>query len=238
MPQYFNQTKYRSFQRQLYIYGFDRIKVKGADDFGAYFHEFFIRGVSDLCLKMERKKVKGTGLSNEERQKKASCVRSKSKLSSQNKCPSKSRADITQYQSHSTTTNQMSMSFAKDNSPTNTQSMHTFFDLSSSQSEQLQQKQTTTQESSLESWNDANTAAIINSALQVQGFASRQRGLNNNNNVAGLGLPQCNKIFETGRRCSLGFVRGVRMGRRGSLLYDGDEICFGDRKFYFTTEYK
>merc|ERR1712078_145737 len=71
MPQFFNQTKYRSFQRQLYIYGFDRIKDKSSEDFGAYFHELFIRGATDLCLDMTRKKIKGTGLSNAERQRKA-----------------------------------------------------------------------------------------------------------------------------------------------------------------------
>ena len=78
MPQYFNQTKYRSFQRQLYIYGFDRHREKSSEDCGAYYHELFIRGVSDLCLDMQRKKIKGTGLSNEERRRKAqqeSCVK-------------------------------------------------------------------------------------------------------------------------------------------------------------------
>eukprot|EP00537_Pseudo-nitzschia_pungens_P002023 CAMPEP_0172355954 /NCGR_PEP_ID=MMETSP1060-20121228/317_1 /TAXON_ID=37318 /ORGANISM="Pseudo-nitzschia pungens, Strain cf. cingulata" /LENGTH=410 /DNA_ID=CAMNT_0013075825 /DNA_START=127 /DNA_END=1360 /DNA_ORIENTATION=+ len=74
MPKYFNQTKYRSFQRQLYIYGFDRIKDKVSDDYGAYHHELFVRGASDLCLDMQRQKIKGTGLSNEERRR-----RSKSK---------------------------------------------------------------------------------------------------------------------------------------------------------------
>merc|ERR1719413_218639 len=81
MPQYFNQTKYRSFQRQLYIYGFDRVKDKSSDDYGAYFHELFIRGASDLCLDMQRQKIKGTGLSNEERRKKASMLRANTKSS-------------------------------------------------------------------------------------------------------------------------------------------------------------
>merc|ERR1712176_516502 len=81
MPQYFNQTKYRSFQRQLYIYGFDRVKDKSSDDYGAYFHELFIRGESDLCLDMQKQKIKGTGLSNEERRKKASILRANSKPS-------------------------------------------------------------------------------------------------------------------------------------------------------------
>merc|ERR1712003_173644 len=37
------------------------------------------------------------------------------------------------------------------------------------------------------------------------------------------------------RRCSLGFVRTFE--RRGSLLHDGDEVCFNNKKFFFTTEY-
>jgi len=71
MPSYFQQTKYRSFQRQLYIYGFDRVKDKTLNDYGAYYHKLFVRGESDLCLDMTRQKIKGTGLSNKERQKKA-----------------------------------------------------------------------------------------------------------------------------------------------------------------------
>merc|ERR1719223_1244431 len=87
MPQYFNQTKYRAFQRQLYIYGFGRVKDKSSDAYGAYFHELFIRGESDLCPDMQRQKIKGTGLSNEERRKKASALRANSRPS--NKSTSK-----------------------------------------------------------------------------------------------------------------------------------------------------
>merc|ERR1712188_313489 len=56
---------------------------------------------------------------------------------------------------------------------------------------------------------------------------------NNSNNKSSLGgqfLPQ--RKTTVGRRCSLGFIRGTRMGRRGSLLFDGDEVCFGDKKFF------
>ena len=59
MPCYFHQTKYKSFQRQLHIYGFKRINQQGMLDTGAYYHEQFIRGDKDLCLKMTRKKIKG-----------------------------------------------------------------------------------------------------------------------------------------------------------------------------------
>mmetsp|Transcript_6900 Transcript_6900/g.17295 ORF Transcript_6900/g.17295 Transcript_6900/m.17295 type:complete len:169 (-) Transcript_6900:191-697(-) len=57
---------------------------------------------------------------------------------------------------------------------------------------------------------------------------------NNNNNSNSITTVAMAKI---GRRCSLGFIRGARMGRRGSLLIEGDEVCFGDRKFFFTSDY-
>jgi len=66
MPRYFDQTKYRSFQRQLYIYGFvrkDKSSSSPKDELGAYAHELFVRGSAELCLNMSRKKVKGTGRS-------------------------------------------------------------------------------------------------------------------------------------------------------------------------------
>jgi HSF-type DNA-binding len=58
MPQFFNQTKYASFQRQLNLYGFSRLS-HGRDK-GAYFHACFVRGERDLCRKMIRQKIKGT----------------------------------------------------------------------------------------------------------------------------------------------------------------------------------
>lgn len=57
MPTYFNNTKYKSFQRQLNMWGFDRV---GSGPFkGAYLHQYFVRGNPDLCERMHRTKIKG-----------------------------------------------------------------------------------------------------------------------------------------------------------------------------------
>jgi len=226
MPQYFNQTKYRSFQRQLYIYGFDRVKDKSSDDYGAYFHELFIRGSSDLCLYMQRKKIKGTGLSNEERRKKASILRAGSRPSSK-KRSMKVQNDITlepfppTNTSHSINSTDAVFSALRMNNISNQLNMPM-----------------PTKLSITEDWNSPSAAAVIKSAIQVQEFATRQETMalaQNSNNIAQQRFPQFEKMSKIGRRCSLGFVRG--MGRRGSLLFDGDEVLFGDKKFYFTTEY-
>jgi len=58
MPHYFRQSKLTSFQRQLNLYGFNRI-TRGTDA-GGYYHELFLRGKEFLCKRMMRTKVKGT----------------------------------------------------------------------------------------------------------------------------------------------------------------------------------
>jgi len=58
MPKYFRQTKLTSFQRQLNLYGFNRI-TRGPDE-GGYYNEYFLRGKEFLCKNMVRTKVKGT----------------------------------------------------------------------------------------------------------------------------------------------------------------------------------
>lgn len=58
MADYFNQTKYASFQRQLNLYGFSRLS-HGRDK-GAYYHQCFVRGQRNLCRNMIRQKIKGT----------------------------------------------------------------------------------------------------------------------------------------------------------------------------------
>ena len=58
MPRYFKkQTKYKSFQRQLNLYGFHRIG-KGKKDEGAYFHSRFIRNQKSMSLQMSYQKGK------------------------------------------------------------------------------------------------------------------------------------------------------------------------------------
>jgi len=58
MPQYFRQTRFSSFQRQLSLYGFLRLTRKDRDH-GGYYHELFLRGLPHLCDKMQRTRIKG-----------------------------------------------------------------------------------------------------------------------------------------------------------------------------------
>ena len=53
MSSYFKQTKYKSFQRQLNIYGFQRI-ASGPFE-GSYCHPLFIRGMEDKCKQLVRR---------------------------------------------------------------------------------------------------------------------------------------------------------------------------------------
>lgn len=59
LPRFFQQKKYASFQRQLNLYGFNRI-TKGPDR-GSYYHELFLRSKKFLCRGIQRMKIKGTG---------------------------------------------------------------------------------------------------------------------------------------------------------------------------------
>jgi hypothetical protein len=58
MPRYFDQTKYKSFQRQLNMWCFQRIT--GGPNWGAYGHELFIRQCTSLCFEMKR--IRRTGV--------------------------------------------------------------------------------------------------------------------------------------------------------------------------------
>jgi hypothetical protein len=58
MPLYFKQTKYKSFQRQLNMWGFQRI-LDGPGR-GGYGHTCFLRTKPELCRVMKREKIKGS----------------------------------------------------------------------------------------------------------------------------------------------------------------------------------
>jgi hypothetical protein len=58
MPMYFSSTRMSSFQRQLNIYGFQRIE-KGPSQ-GAYRHKYFIKGQKELLQKIKRPSKKGS----------------------------------------------------------------------------------------------------------------------------------------------------------------------------------
>ena len=57
---FFKQSKIASFQRQLNLYGFQRLTA--GQDKGAYYHELFLRNRADLLPRIQRVKVKGTGV--------------------------------------------------------------------------------------------------------------------------------------------------------------------------------
>jgi hypothetical protein len=62
MPRYFNQTQYKSFQRQLNIYGFRRVTTDAGSSLkGGYTHDLLLRGKPDICRFMIRTKVKAKG---------------------------------------------------------------------------------------------------------------------------------------------------------------------------------
>jgi HSF-type DNA-binding len=58
LPTYLRQAKLTSFQRQLNLYGFQRL-TRGKDT-GGYYHELFLRGKGNLTKRMKRTKIKGT----------------------------------------------------------------------------------------------------------------------------------------------------------------------------------
>ena len=60
LPRYFSLSKVSSFQRQLNLYDFTRL-TRGKDK-GGYYNEFFLRGRAHLLGKIQRIKVKGTGV--------------------------------------------------------------------------------------------------------------------------------------------------------------------------------
>eukprot|EP00534_Pseudo-nitzschia_fraudulenta_P002055 CAMPEP_0201122042 /NCGR_PEP_ID=MMETSP0850-20130426/5769_1 /ASSEMBLY_ACC=CAM_ASM_000622 /TAXON_ID=183588 /ORGANISM="Pseudo-nitzschia fraudulenta, Strain WWA7" /LENGTH=347 /DNA_ID=CAMNT_0047388625 /DNA_START=347 /DNA_END=1390 /DNA_ORIENTATION=+ len=58
MKRMFNQTKFKSFQRQLNLWGFER--VQSGPDKGSYFHPLFIKSERECCQRLTRVRLKGT----------------------------------------------------------------------------------------------------------------------------------------------------------------------------------
>jgi HSF-type DNA-binding len=54
-PQYFKQSKYKSFQRQLHLYDFSRVQY--GMEAGSYSHPLFVRGQPHLCLSLSPIKI-------------------------------------------------------------------------------------------------------------------------------------------------------------------------------------
>ena len=61
LPLFFNQTKYKSFQRQLNLWGFQRIH--NGPERGAYHHKYFKREQPELCSRLSRQKSKKSSAS-------------------------------------------------------------------------------------------------------------------------------------------------------------------------------
>jgi hypothetical protein len=59
LPHYFNITKYKSFLRQLNVYGFERIAADTTNllSRGGYSHIYFDRGEPNLCVNIIRRKI-------------------------------------------------------------------------------------------------------------------------------------------------------------------------------------
>lgn len=60
LPKYFKLSKLSSFQRQLNLYGFQRLTL--GRDRGGYYHELFLRQKEFLARDIKRVQVKGTGV--------------------------------------------------------------------------------------------------------------------------------------------------------------------------------
>mmetsp|Transcript_18564 Transcript_18564/g.26401 ORF Transcript_18564/g.26401 Transcript_18564/m.26401 type:complete len:271 (+) Transcript_18564:61-873(+) len=69
VPQFFKATKYRSFQRQLNLWGFQRIVKGQKQGNGVWYHEYFIRGNPELIPNIIRTRIKGKKTPSQHRDK-------------------------------------------------------------------------------------------------------------------------------------------------------------------------
>jgi hypothetical protein len=58
MKKFFNQNKYKSFQRQLNIWGF--VRILDGPMKGGYIHEHLVQNQPEMCAMMKRQKIKGS----------------------------------------------------------------------------------------------------------------------------------------------------------------------------------
>ena len=63
MKKYFFQTKVTSFDHQLYVYGFQKLRDRSSGRC-AYFHELFLRNRLDLCKHITRRTKKSCDNNN------------------------------------------------------------------------------------------------------------------------------------------------------------------------------
>lgn len=212
MPEFFNQTKFRSFQRQLHIYDFDRIRDRALSEDGAYFHPLFLQGQESLCVNMARKKIKGTGLSNSERQALAAA-----------KVSAKARESMTgeNYNYHR---NYGAIS-------RETEGPRTAFQTMNARNSNPMLCGTRRVSMSEEEWAQ-KTFALVDSIYSVLEYESLDT------DFAPLMMMEKRYPLHHGTSHSYAAREGgmpVNMSRRGSLLHDGDEVTFGDKKFHFTS---
>ena len=66
MKKYFIQTKFASFKRQLYFYGFRKVGKRFLHS-GAYYHKLFSKGQLSMCGQITRCEKSAFELSNESR---------------------------------------------------------------------------------------------------------------------------------------------------------------------------
>lgn len=224
MPQYFNQTKYRSFQRQLHIYGFVRVQDKTSVDNGAYRHELFIRGEDHLSVKMTRQKIKGTGTSNEERKRRS--------------IMSKSRQLHHSHQSDDAVYVDDEIKWTYPQQSMQQHQLNIWID----QNDVIDQRSHRIGLSSLY----PEAVPFHFDPFPISPKAARQ-GKENSAKMMERTHPRCQNHAHRHddmivRRNSFGERRdsllGVISRRRGSLLFDGDEVSFGGKKFFFTASHK
>jgi HSF-type DNA-binding len=261
MPQWFNQTKFRSFQRQLHIYGFDRIRDRSLSEDGAYFHQLFVKGQEDICTGMTRKKIKGTGMSNAERQALAAA-----RVTSKTQQQIIRRRDVSTATFRNHASNFTSSYFAFDPSGSRSNKQHkdgqqhqmSFFrqqdpcdfPVDPTTSRFMSRRRVSMSE---EEWAERTMALVESITANIDNEDSSSGGGEFFMNDMGVHHYQQQQLLQkqeqereeeqyyddsplTQER-DMNIYTQHRTNRRGSLLHDGDEVTFGNKKFHFTSSF-